>query len=98
MKISMEKDFCGVLNNGPLMISVGGWANETTSLPFEHMKKVTNNNYQYKIDSKEANKLLDENHGKTETDFFLLPDHVTAYINEVSDNKEPIRNNQHSFR
>ena len=82
MKISMKKDFCGVLNNGPLMVSVGGWSNET--FPFQHMKKViSSDSNKFDLQAKERNSLFKENGAEsTEADFFVIPDHVTAYVNE----------------
>ncbi|XP_066922832.1 counting factor associated protein D-like [Clytia hemisphaerica] len=82
MKISMKKDFCGVLSNGPLMVSVGGWSNET--FPFQHMKRVVpSDSKKFDLQAKERNALFKENGAElTESDFFVIPDHVTAYVNE----------------
>ena len=82
MKISMKKDFCGVLNNGPLMVSVGGWANETT-YPYQRMKKVVSNDgNKFKMMMSTERESFSQNHVETEADFFVIPDHVTAYFNE----------------
>ena len=82
MKISMKKDFCGVLNNGPLMVSVGDWTKET--FPFLQMKKVVSNNDKFKLNSKEGNSFVDANSDSAEADFFVIPDHVTAYISALN--------------
>ena len=82
MKISMKKDFCGVLNNGPLMVSVGGWANETT-YPFQHMKRVVSSDGNKLTVSPSERDSFSKDHIETEADFFVIPDHVTAYFNET---------------
>jgi len=82
MKISMKKDFCGVLNNGPLMVSVGDWTKET--FPFLQMKKVVSHDDKFNLNSKEGNTLVDRNSENTEADFFVIPDHVTAYISGIN--------------
>ena len=85
MKISMKKDFCGVLSNGPLMVSVGGWSNETT-YPFQSMKKVVSTDGNKFTVSSSDHYSFSKDHIETEADFFVIPDHVTAYFNGSPNN------------
>ena len=81
----MKKDFCGVLSNGPLMVSVGGWSNETT-YPFQSMKKVVLTDGNKFTVSSFDHYSFSKDHTETEADFFVIPDHVTAYFNGSPNN------------
>lgn len=85
MKISMKNDLCGVLNNGPLMVSIGGWVNETTGIyPFNRLKKVypdrTENNSNLLQDNNDKLYEKSDTNTVSDIDLFVLPDHVTSYI------------------
>lgn len=84
MKISMKNDLCGVLNNGPLMVSVGGWINETVGYPFEKLKKQTHNEDVSQNKQFHTNQAADENEI---FDLFTRPDHVTSYIKSFNREK-----------
>lgn len=95
MKISMKNDLCGVLNNGPLMVSVGGWVNETSGVfPFHYLKKNTTvvedraEKYKNLLEENSNNNIINNNRQYESSeaassdviDLFILPDHVTSYI------------------
>lgn len=62
------------------MVSVGPWSNETT-YPFQSMKKVVSSDGNKFTVSSSEHYNFSQDHIETEADFFVIPDHVTAYFN-----------------
>lgn len=85
MKISTKNDLCGVLNNGPLMVSIGRWANVTNS-PYAFTKMRKNPDLVSSLSNSLPNGKETQlfttisKDNKNDIDLFILPDHVTSYI------------------